>query len=187
MPAAGICFDPPLGAHIMPVEPEEGTMSLETLRESAFMDILESVLGRGASDPMVCWDRELDGFLRSRLGESVPVLRPAQAAPGSVSFLVGWDCLDKDLPGQVHELLIEGGEAELYGFLPVPGPEAVSAWERRARERGEDGFLPLPLPGGKTLSRVIGLLTGSPFERYVVRRQGLCYRAILTREPGNEG
>ena len=81
----------------------------------------------------------------------------------------------------IHRDLAAGGEAILFGYCRFPGRDDLAAWEAKCRERGVAAVGRAPPSGALSLSRIAALLAGSPFERYSIRKKGICYSVRLYR------
>jgi len=141
-------------------------------------------------DRTACFGEDLCRFLKKKR-QDLGIPTAAETAPvGQFDCVVGWGLI----PGPEAEmtlarsfrLLRPGGGALFYGFRRDPSPEDVYEWGRRCRELGGDGFFPLPLPGATELAPVIAALNASPFDHFGVRREGICFRALLRRGEGEE-
>ena len=101
------------------------------------------------------------------------------------SRLYGWRVLEgrgaSAVVAAIHRDLAPGGEAVLFGYCRSPGRDDLAAWEAKRRARGVAAAGRIPASGALALSRIAALLAGSPFERYSIRKKGICYSVRLYR------
>lgn len=106
-------------------------------------------------------------------------------SPGSVRLILGWRLLESpkapSLLKKFYPCLKKSGEARFFGYYSLPTREDILLWEGKMRLAGNASRFRPPREKALTLGEISGLLKKSPFERYLLRKTGIYYQAILTR------
>ena len=152
-------------------------------------DILESLApGNGEGGYWVV-GRSFFQYLRKRNKFSVSLvefsLRNIQKPEEGIGLLLGWRVLEKPdasawLRG-IYPLLRDAGEARLCGFYSQPSHDDIILWERKLRQTACTDFVKIPPRGALSLGVISGLIRETPFERYLIRKNGSYYQCVLTK------
>jgi hypothetical protein len=133
--------------------------------------------------PFRCLGEDFAGYLSRRL--AIPFARAGGPAGRRFSRIYGWRVLEgrggPAAVAMIHGNLKAGGEAVLFGYCRFPGREDLADGEKKCREQGVDIPTRLPPAGALALSRIAALLAAGPFDRYSIRKKGICYVATLYR------
>lgn len=99
-------------------------------------------------------------------------------------LLLGWRLLEKTGVStrleRIFSLLKPGGEARLYGYYSRPSRDDIILWEGKFRRRAPGRTFQLPAAKALSLGDITGYLKTGPFDRYLVRKNGIYYQAVLS-------
>ncbi len=166
-------------------------MKMDPVKRAVWEEIARDLSGSRKSAVALCSPVDFRRFLAGVPGipfllEDLDPGKPAPREEGSRDLFIGWHLVgeedDRIAPETIYGLLRKGGEARLFGFYLHPRPDDLREWESRIRRGAEPAEIRSPLPGAIGIGRISGWLKDSPFVRYVIRKKGLYYQAILSKE-----
>ncbi|MFH1038211.1 MAG: hypothetical protein V1789_06020 [PVC group bacterium] len=166
-------------------------MKIDPVKRAIWEEIARDLSGTRSGVGVLGFDTDFCRFLRREAGLPFPLEAADPAAPAAggsdgCDLFIGWQVLGRTNailpPETVYGLLRNGGEALLYGHYRHPRPDDVREWESRIRRRDERANVRLPLPGAVSMQRISGWLASSPFDRYTIRKKGIYYQAVLSKE-----
>jgi len=161
----------------------------DPLTFSVWDDILDNLALGNREDG--CWvvGRSFFEYLRKRGKLAVPVvefnLRQGKKPEEGIGLLLGWRILEQpDAPAWLRELyplLRDAGEARLYGFYSQPSRDDMILWEGKLRRTAGADCVKIPPPGALSLGDISGRIRETPFECYLIRKNGIYYQSVLTK------
>ncbi len=157
----------------------------DLIKELVWEEIADDLSRESGEKKALCLGEDFYAYLDKEVKLPFKLEKASSKAKGRYGLIIGWGILPAKGPPtvlkRIYKLLKKGGEVRLWGFYNQPHRDDLILWEGKLRKREEKKSFPARLPGAISLARISGCVKGTPFEHYVIRKEGIRYQTLLKK------